>query len=76
MADDRLRELERRWKESGAVDDEAAWLLERVRVGGLEAERLQLAAYCGHAGARVALGSASNPTWTPVPLRSYQPVSK
>ena len=44
MSDQRLRELERRWKESGSPDDEAAYLLERVRVGDLTRERLHLAA--------------------------------
>ena len=43
MSDAKLRELERRWKESGAVEDEAAYLLERVRVGDLTRERLELA---------------------------------
>ena len=52
MSDTKLRELERRWKETGAVEDEAAYLLERVRVGDLTQERLELAAYCGHEGAR------------------------
>jgi hypothetical protein len=35
VSDDRLRELERRWKETGAVEDEAAYLKERVRAGEL-----------------------------------------
>ncbi|MEZ6189561.1 MAG: hypothetical protein R3F62_31745 [Planctomycetota bacterium] len=35
MSDERLRELERRWKETGAGEDETAYLLERVRVGNL-----------------------------------------
>ena len=52
MSDQRLRELERRWKETNSPDDEAAYLLERVRVGDLPRERLELAAYCGHEGAR------------------------
>ena len=56
MSDTRLRELERRWKETGSPDDEAAYLLERVRVGDLTQERLELAAYCGHEGARRAYG--------------------
>jgi len=56
MSDAKLRELERRWKESGAVEDEAAYLLERVRVGDLEREKLELAAYCDHPAARLALG--------------------
>jgi hypothetical protein len=51
MSDTKLRDLERRWKETGTVDDEAAYLLERVRVGDLGRERLELAAYCGHEGA-------------------------
>ena len=52
MSDSKLRELERRWRETGSVDDEAAYLRERVRVGDLTQERLELAAYCGHEGAR------------------------
>lgn len=55
MSDERLRELERRWKETGAVADEAAYLLERVRIGSLTPTRLELAAYCGSEGARQAL---------------------
>jgi hypothetical protein len=35
MSDQKLRDLERRWKETGNVEDEAAYLLERVRVGRL-----------------------------------------
>ena len=31
MTDSRLRDLERKWKESGAVEDEVAWLREAVR---------------------------------------------
>ena len=56
MTDERLRNLQRRWQETGSVHDEAAYLLERVRVGNLSKERLELAAYCGHEGAREALG--------------------
>ena len=59
MSDARLRELERRWKETGSADDEGAYLLERVRVGDLTRERLELAAYCGHEGARRAVGDVS-----------------
>ena len=51
MSDERLRELERRWKETGAAQDEAAYLLERVRVGELERGRLELAGYCGYEAA-------------------------
>jgi hypothetical protein len=56
VTDERLRELEQRWKASGSPEDEAAYLLERVRTGDLEKEKLELAAYCGHEGARLALG--------------------
>lgn len=56
MTDARLRDLERRSRETGSVEDEAAYLLERVRAGTLTRERLELAAYCGHDGARRALG--------------------
>ncbi|MCW8137454.1 MAG: hypothetical protein KIT58_00945 [Planctomycetota bacterium] len=56
MSDQKLRELERRWRETGSPDDKAAYLLERVRVGDLTQERLELAAYCGHEGARRAVG--------------------
>jgi hypothetical protein len=56
VADARLRELERRWRETGAVQDEAAWLAERVRAGQLARGRLELAARLGHAGASTATG--------------------
>lgn len=56
MSDARVRELERRWRETGAVADEASHLLERLRVGGLPRERLELAASCGHEAARLATG--------------------
>lgn len=63
MTDSQLRELERRWRETGAVEDEARYLLERVRAGDLEQEKLELAAYCGHEGARAGLGgSREQPT--------------
>ncbi len=51
MSDVRLRELERRFKESGSLEDEAAWLLERVRVGRLDPTKLELAAHVGHPAA-------------------------
>lgn len=63
MTDSKLRELERRWKETGSIEDEAAYLLERVRVGDVGEEKLELAAYCGHEGARAALGVAP---WAPI----------
>ncbi len=61
MSDERLREFERRWKETGSVEDEAAYLLERVRAGELTQERLEMAAYCGHEAARFASGTTEPP---------------
>lgn len=57
MSDERLRSLERRWNESGSVEDEAAYLLERVRGGDLSHKTLITAAYLHGEGARLALGS-------------------
>ena len=51
MTDSHLRELERRFRASGSVEDEAAWLRARVQAGELEQSKLELAAYCGHAPA-------------------------
>lgn len=69
MSDERLRQLERRWKETGSVEDEAAFLLGRVRAGDLTDERLELAAFCGHAGARRACPQVvRNPPQDPVRL--------
>jgi hypothetical protein len=56
MSDESLRELERRWKETRSVQDEARFLAERVRSGDLGAGRIRAAAYAGHAAARIALG--------------------
>ncbi|HZV00947.1 MAG TPA: hypothetical protein VFF73_29800 [Planctomycetota bacterium] len=58
MSDEKLRRLERRWRETGSAADEAAWLRERARTGDLEPERLHLAAYLGHEPARVAVPQA------------------
>lgn len=56
MSDERARELERRWRESGLVEDRAAWLRERMRSGELPPEKLQLAAALGDAAACTVLG--------------------
>lgn len=60
MTDSRLRELERRWKESGSTRDEAAFLLERARIGALSRRRLRLAALAGSTAAKAVLGGASS----------------
>ncbi|MCO5169192.1 MAG: hypothetical protein M9894_22850 [Planctomycetes bacterium] len=51
MSDERLRQLERRWRETGAVEDEAALLAHRLRVGSLSAGSLRLLAYLQHGAA-------------------------
>lgn len=66
MTDQRLRGLERRWKETGDIADEAAYLNEKARAGLLEEEWLELAARLGYAAARAcrssvdAFGTVSN----------------
>lgn len=55
MSDSRLRELERQ-AAAGDVQARARLLAERVRVGDLAPDRLQLAAYLGDPQARQALG--------------------
>ncbi len=55
MTDARLRELERTWQASGSVEDEAAWLLERVRTGTLTNEQL---------GRAVPFSEAARLVWT------------
>lgn len=48
MTDASLRELERRFRASGNVEDEAAWLRARVQAGEVSEERLKLAAQLEH----------------------------
>lgn len=55
MSDRRLRELERRWRDAGGSAEQAEWLRARLRAGELDGDRLELAAWCGHAAARLAL---------------------
>jgi hypothetical protein len=61
MGDERLRELERRFVATGAAEDGAAWLLERVRAGELARTRLEVAALCGHPGALLLTGREPPP---------------
>lgn len=53
MADSRLRILERKFRESGDVNDEAAYLQARVREGGIQNYRVWIAARAGHPAARL-----------------------
>lgn len=59
MSDQSLRDAERRWAETGSVDDEVRVLVERVRHGMLLRERLEFAAACGHEAAARALHALS-----------------
>ncbi|MCO5165050.1 MAG: hypothetical protein M9894_01615 [Planctomycetes bacterium] len=61
MSDDGLRAVEARWRQTGAPEDEAAWLVARVRAGALPPERLRLAARLGHRAAGLAVGAAAEP---------------
>lgn len=61
VSDADLRELERRFRETGSVEDEAAWLRARVKTGDLEQSKLELAAYCGHQAAVEAAGMTDPP---------------
>ena len=60
MADDRLRELERRWLQSNSPTDEAAWVSEALRAGQLTSERLKLAALLGYPAAVQVFGETSD----------------
>jgi len=62
VADDHLRTLERRFRETGAVEDEAAWLRERVRAGVLPEARARLAAELGYPAARRHWPADDSPT--------------
>jgi hypothetical protein len=59
VSDGELRDLERRWRASGAVEDEARWHVARVRAGALEPERLALAAWTGWPAAVLAAQDGS-----------------
>ena len=61
MTDSRLREFERRWRDSQSIEDEASWFLERVRVGETSAAELRSAAAVGLPAARRALGVDGDP---------------
>jgi hypothetical protein len=58
LADERLRVLQRLAQETGSLGDRARYWVEAVRVGVLDARRLELAAHLGDPAARVALGAS------------------
>lgn len=57
MSDEELRERERRWLITGALEDGVALLRERLRAGSLPPDRLELAAWAGSAAASQTLAS-------------------
>jgi hypothetical protein len=59
VSDNRLRELERRFRATGSVEDEANYLQQRVRLALVAPEALEAASYLGHPGAVRALGRAN-----------------
>ncbi len=61
MAAVRLRALERRWRETGWIEDEAALLRERVLHGDLAQLQLELLSYVGYEAARLATGATEVP---------------
>lgn len=72
MSDEHLRALERRWRESGADEDVAAWLTARLRAGALTPVAVELAAQLGYGPAIVVLGDAA-PDTRPVPHGGHMP---
>lgn len=54
--DARMRMAQRRGDAMGQIDDQRAALRERIRAGGIDANRLNLAAYCGDETVRAILG--------------------
>lgn len=77
MSDTRLRELERRWRETGAVTDEAGYLTERMRRGELSFQQLEIAALCDHPAAVIAYGrkqSLDAPFYVLLPRLGREPM--
>tara|TARA_R110002072_G_scaffold182217_4_gene338401 strand:- start:458 stop:895 length:438 start_codon:yes stop_codon:yes gene_type:complete len=67
VSDSRFRELERRWKETGSVEDEVAWWQERARLEPVEARgsvlvRLRLSG-SEEGGRNQPISSGYRPNW-------------
>lgn len=60
MAESYVRALERRWRQTGDLQDEILYLREQVRAGLVPSKSLQLAAHCGHAASLQALQQAAH----------------
>jgi hypothetical protein len=55
LSDLEVRELERRFRACGAVEDEVLWLRVGARSRAVAPDRIELAAFAGHMPAREAL---------------------
>ncbi len=74
MSDERLRQLERRWLETGSFEDEVHWLEGRLRFGDLTPGRMWTAAFLFHKPARQVLGLVrGDPEIEGVDLTPLQP---
>lgn len=73
MSDERLRDLERRFRETESLEDGSAWLSERLRAGELAREHALLAASWGDALASSLFGETEVPQieFAPEGLRRY-----
>lgn len=69
MSDTKLREAERQWRETGSAEDEAVYLRERMRAGGLAKQRVELAAWAGDPAARIVVGARE--PWSVVPFQKF-----
>ena len=63
MSDEELRELERRFRETGSVEDHVAYLKGRLRAGAVTPERLACAAFLGDAAAQQAVEARAPEPW-------------
>lgn len=75
MSDARMRELERKWKQSGSAEDEAAYLLERVRIGGIPQIHLDALADFGDPAAMLAV-SVNEPLELPEAVQNLSNISE
>lgn len=73
MADDEVRDLERAWRRTGELDDEARLLLARLRAGLTTVRRLELAAALGDPAALCAVTAHRRPAAPLVPPQELTP---
>jgi hypothetical protein len=69
--DERVREAERRWRRTSLAEDEARWLVERLRTGEVREIGLAVAAWCGHVAAARALAEHGRVLEPPADARAW-----